>query len=230
MVIQKLGNSLRNQIKCMPNRLFWNTVTPVLRAALTKMMKDGPFQQFRLVGGTSLSLQLGHRISLDIDLFTDASYNSINFGVIDNFLRSSFTYVSEPQVGVIGIGQSYLIGESEDETVKLDLYYTDSFIQPELLVAPVRLATVEEIIAMKIDIVQRVARKKDFWDLHELLARYSPSQMIELHKTRYPYNHDEGLIRANFTNFTIADGDFDPICLKGKHWELIKYDFLQVVQ
>jgi predicted nucleotidyltransferase component of viral defense system len=214
----------------MPNGLFWNTVTPLLRTALTKMMEDGPFHQFRLVGGTSLSLQLGHRISVDIDLFTDAAYDSIDFGVIDSFLRGSFTYVSEPHAGVIGLGQSYLIGESEDETVKLDLYYTDAFIRPELLVTPFRLATVEEIIAMKIDIVQRVARKKDFWDLHELLEQYSPSQMIELHKTRYPYNHDEGLIRANFTNFTIADGDFDPICLKGKYWELIKYDFVQVIQ
>lgn len=213
----------------MPNGLFWNTVPPLLRATLTKMM-GGPFQQFRLVGGTSLSLQLGHRISVDIDLFTDAAYDSIDFGVIDNFLRGSFTYVSEPQAGVIGIGQSYLIGESEDDTVKLDLYYTDTFIQPELVVDPFRLATIEEIIAMKIDIVQRIARKKDFWDLHELLAQYTPNQMIELHRTRYPYNHDEELIRANFTNFTIADGDFDPVCLKGKHWELIKYDFVQVIQ
>jgi len=214
----------------MPKRLFWNTITPLLRTILTKMMEDGPFQQFRLVGGTSLSLQLGHRFSMDIDLFTDAVYDSIDFGVIDNFLRDSFTYVSEPKQGVIGMGQSYLIGESEDDTVKLDIYYTDAFIQPELSVAPFRLATVEEIIAMKIDIVQRVARKKDFWDLHELLAQYSPSQMIELHKTRYPYNHDEGLIRANFINFTNADDDFDPICLRGKHWELIKYDFVQVMQ
>jgi predicted nucleotidyltransferase len=214
----------------MPNRLFWNTITPLLRAALTKMMEDRLFQQFRLVGGTSLSLQLGHRISVDIDLFTDAAYDSIDFGVIDNFLRGSFAYVSEPQAGVIGFGQSYLIGESEDETVKLDLYYTDTFIQPELLVESFRLATVEEIIAMKIDIVQRVARKKDFWDLHELLSQYTPSQMIELHKKRYPYNHDEAVILANLTNFTIADGDFDPVCLKGKYWELIKYDFVQVSQ
>jgi predicted nucleotidyltransferase len=174
----------------MPNGLFWNTVTPLQRTALTKMMEDGPFHQFRLVGGTSLSLQLGHRISVDIDLFTDAVYDSIDFGVIDSFLRGSFTYVSEPQAGVLGMGQTYLIGESEDETVKLDLYYTDAFIQPELLVMPFRLATVEEIIAMKIDIVQRVARKKDFCDLHELLEQYYPSQMIELHKTRYQYNHD----------------------------------------
>jgi hypothetical protein len=230
MVTQKLGNSQRNKIKCMPNGLFWNAVTPLLRTSLTKMMVGGPFQQFRLVGGTSLSLQLGHRLSVDIDLFTDAIYDSIDFGVIDNFLRDSFTYVSEPKPGIIGIGQSYLIGESEDETIKLDLYYTDAFIQPVLFVAPFRLATVEEIIAMKIDIVQRVARKKDFWDLHELLEQYSPNQMVELHKIRYPYNHNEGLIRANFTNFTIADDDFDPICLRGKHWELIKYDFVQVMQ
>ena len=71
--------------------------------------------------------------------------------------------------------------------------------------------------------------RKD-WDLHELLEQYSPSQMIELHKARYPYNHDEEVIRTNFTNFTIADGDFDPICLKEKYWELIKYDFIQVLK
>jgi Domain of unknown function (DUF1814). len=214
----------------MPNVLFWNSVTPLLRTVLTKMMEEGPFQQFRLVGGTSLSLQLGHRFSVDIDLFTDAPYDSIDFGVIDNFLKDSFTYVSEPKQGIIGMGQSYFVGESEEETVKLDLYYTDTFIQHELVVEPFRLATVEEIIAMKIDIVQRVARKKDFWDLHELLEKYSPGKMIELHKKRYPYNHDEEVIRTNFTNFSIADEDFDPICLKGKYWELIKYDFVQVLQ
>jgi Nucleotidyl transferase AbiEii toxin, Type IV TA system len=128
------------------------------------------------------------------------------------------------------MGQSYLVGGSEDDTVKLDLYYTDQFIQPALVVDPFRLATVEEIIAMKIDIVQRVARKKDFWDLHELLGQYPPRKMMELHKKRYPYNHDDEVIRTNFINFTMADGDFDPICLKGKYWELIKYDFVQILQ
>ena len=214
----------------MPDRLFWNTVTPLLKSALTKIMDHGSFQEFRLVGGTSLGLQLGHRSSVDIDLFTDAPYDSIDFTVIDNFLRKTFAYVSVPQPGVIGMGMSYLIGDDENDSIKLDLYYTESFIQPELIITPYRLATIEEIIAMKIDIVQRGGRKKDFWDLHELLGQYSPSQMIALHKIRYPYNHNEGFIRANFTNFTIADDDFDPICLKGKYWELIKYDFVEVIQ
>lgn len=227
---RKLGSSLQTLTECMASGLFWNTVTPLLRTALTRMMEGDPFHKFRLVGGTSLSLQLGHRISVDIDLFTDATYGSINFGAIDSFLRDSFTYVSEPHPRVIGMGQSYLFGESEEDTVKLDLYYTDPFIQPPLVHDQLRLATVEEIIAMKVDIVQRVARKKDFWDLHELLEHYSPGKMIELHRAKYPYSHDEGLIRRNFTNFTTADEDFEPICLKGKYWELIKYDLIQASQ
>jgi hypothetical protein len=209
----------------MPEKLFWNTVTPLLRTALTKMMEsDGPFKDFRLVGGTSLSLQLGHRISVDIDLFTDAQYGSINFNAIENFLIESFSYVSDPTPGVVGMGKSYLIGKDKDETVKLDLYYTEPFIQPQLIIGPYRFATIEEIIAMKIDIVQRVVRKKDFWDLHELLDKYSLTKMIELHKLKYPYSHKEDQIRKNFADFRSADDDFDPICLKGKYWELIKLD------
>ncbi len=98
------------------------------------------------------------------------------------------------------------------------------------MICSYRLATIEEIIAMKIDIVQRGARKKDFWDLHELLHKYSLSQMIELHKTRYPFSQEENKIRTNFANFKIADDDFDPICLKGKYWELIKLDIVQSLQ
>ena len=41
-------------------------------------MKATEFNDFRLVGGTSLSLQIGHRLSIDIDLFTDVIYDSIN--------------------------------------------------------------------------------------------------------------------------------------------------------
>lgn len=54
--------------------------------------------------------------------------------------------------------------------------------------------------------------------------------MIDLHKKRYPYSHKENEIRTNFTNFTIADDDFDPICLKGKYWELIKFDIVPALQ
>ncbi|AYB31979.1 nucleotidyl transferase AbiEii/AbiGii toxin family protein [Chryseolinea soli] len=214
----------------MPDSLHWDTVTPLLKDALTILMESEIFDPFRLVGGTSLSLQLGHRMSDDIDLFTDEVYESIDFDKIDKFLRDSFAYVSEPTTGPIGMGRSYFIGNSKDDTVKLDLYYTDKFIRDPLVLGPYRLATVEEIVAMKIDIVQRRGRKKDFWDLHEVIEDYSIEAMIALHQERYPYNHNEAIIRENFTDFSNADGDFDPKCARGKFWELIKYDFFKTLE
>jgi predicted nucleotidyltransferase component of viral defense system len=211
----------------MPDRLNWNTVKPILKEVLTILMHEKLLDPFRLVGGTSLSLQLGHRMSDDIDLFTDEPYGSLDFTAIDKFLRKTFKYVSDLAPGPVGMGVSYLVGHSKDESVKLDLFYTDTFIQPVLEIGQYRLATVEEIIAMKIHIVQRKARKKDFWDLDELLEKYSIEQIIALHKQRYPHNHDEKVIRKNFVDFERADEDFTPICLKGKHWELIKLDFVE---
>lgn len=211
----------------MPDRLYWNTVKPILKEVLTILMHEKLFDPFRLAGGTSLSLQLGHRMSDDIDLFTDEPYDSLDFTAIDRFLRKKFKYVSDLAPGPVGMGVSYLVGHSKDKSIKLDLFYTDTFIQPAFKIGPYRLATIEEIIAMKIDIVQRKARKKDFWDLDELLDKYSIDKMIALHKQRYPHSHDEKLIRENFVDFERADEDFTPICLKGKHWELIKLDFVE---
>ena len=210
----------------MANNLYYQTVTPLLRITLTILMSSKVFNPFRLVGGTALSLQRGHRCSDDVDLFTDAPYGSIDFSLIHSFLESSFPYLDpgDYKDENIGFGKSYFIGESDKNSVKLDLFYTDGFIQDIILVDDFRLAPVEEIIAMKIDVVQRGGRKKDFWDLHELKDDFSFEQMLALHEKRYPHNHDKELIKANFKNFDMADQDFNPVCLRGKHWEIIKLD------
>lgn len=178
-----------------------------------------------------MSLYLGHRISVDIDLFTDAAYGTIDFDEIEVFLKNSFPYV-EGDFGVNpAMGKSYLIGTSSDTVVKLDLYYSmDPFFQEVMEEDGIRMATIEEIIAMKIDVVQRLARKKDFWDLHELLSKYSIKEMIDLHQKRFEWTHNEALIRKNFIDFTAADDDLDPICLKNKEWAFIKDDIMEAAR
>lgn len=211
------------------SNMYYNTVNELLKESLQILMASEPFQHFRLVGGTSLSLQIGHRMSIDIDLFSDVPYGSIDFKELDRFLRSAFAYVDSSHDLEPAMGKSYLIGTDKDNTVKLDIYYTDTFIRPALISDEIRLATIEEIIAMKIDVVQRGGRKKDFWDLHELLSEYGIGKMMDLHEERYPYSHDKDLILKNFTNFISADDDFDPICLHGKYWEFIKEDIEEAV-
>ncbi|OAQ40799.1 hypothetical protein A5893_07640 [Pedobacter psychrophilus] len=210
---------------------YWNTVETLLRDTLVSLMKAEELNEFRLVGGTGMSLHLGHRMSVDIDLFTDANYGSINFDKIDAMLKKRFSYVFGDFGGNPGLGKSYLVGKSANEVVKLDIYYSmDPFFQNSIEDDGLRIASLEEIIAMKVDIIQRGGRKKDFWDLHEVLSKYDIDKMIELHRQRFEWTHDKDLIRKNFTNFNEAENDLTPICLKNKEWIFIKEDFEEAVK
>lgn len=186
-------------------------------------------QSFRLVGGTALSLQLGHRESVDIDLFTDVNYNSINFHQIKEAFESQFQFVSGAFSEQPGMGLSCLIGNNDQEAVKLDLFYTDNYVYPALTVDGIRMADAKEIAAMKLEVIGHGGRKKDFWDLHELLDHYNLEQMLDFYSVRYPYSHTRTELLEQLINFNTADDDFDAICLKNKYWQLIKLDIKEEV-
>jgi hypothetical protein len=173
-----------------------------------------------------LSLQIGHRISVDIDMFTDALYDSIDFVAIESYLRDNYDYVDTYKYEIIGTGTSYYIRESKEKSVKLDLYYTDNYLQDFVMIDEIRLATVEEIIAMIMDVISRGGRKKDFWDIHAFIDRYSFEDMINLHQKKHLYTVDEKEVRDNFISYQLADFSPDPQCLKGKVWEAIKLDLI----
>lgn len=214
----------------MSEKLFYRAVTPLLLSTLKIVMATDIFHSFRLVGGTALSLQLGHRESVDIDMFTDSEYGTIDFDSIDTFLRKQFPYVDTSNTKIVGMGRSYFVGNSERQAVKLDLFYSDSFIRDVKNLDGIRTADIDDIVAMKIEVIRQGGRKKDFWDLHELLELYTIQQMLQLHQERYPYNHNRAELLTNFTRFEQADNDFDPICLKGKYWELIKLDIMEALE
>lgn len=113
--------------------LFFSTVSPDLKSVLKIVMDSDILKPFRLVGGTSLSLQLGHRISIDIDLFTDSDYGSLNFEDIETFLKSKFSFIVFSSE-LTSFGKSYFIGSSKNNAVKLDVFYSDPFIDDELLI------------------------------------------------------------------------------------------------
>jgi len=213
----------------MQTKLHKETVSDALWWTLKQLMEIKVLLPFRLVGGTSLSLQLGHRISVDIDLFTDVEYGSIDFDQIDSKLQDKFSFVEMQYEGNNSFGKSYFIGQNEDDIVKVDLFYTDKFIRPVLVYDSIRMASIEEITAMKMEVIGQNGRKKDFWDIHELMDVMSIKQMIELHSERYPYTFTPEYLKNKLIDFQYADADFDPICLKGKYWELIKQDIEEEV-
>lgn len=211
-------------------KLYLNTVSDLLWKSLKTLMSIQEFDSFNLVGGTSLSLQLGHRESVDIDLFTDAEYGSIDFVRLEDILKSNFAHVESLNQKSVGMGKSFFIGNDSKDLVKLDLFYTEKFVFPIIEVDNVRLASLEEIVAMKLEVVGQGGRKKDFWDLHELQNTFSINQMLDFYTKRYPYNFEQDEIISKLTDFENAEFDFTPICYKDKIWEIIKLDFEEIIE
>ncbi len=212
--------------------IHFETVTPLLRTVLGSLMNEPLFAPFRLVGGTNMSLRYGHRMSDDIDLFTDTQYGAIDFDAIFSWLSSNFSYCACPSKGMPpAFGCSYYVGNHRDDCVKLDVMYTtDSFKWPIESADNIRLAAIEDIIAMKMDVIQRGGRKKDFWDVHYLHQNFSIDSMIALHAERFEWTHDRNELISQLVNFDVANLDPDPRCLLLKNWDDIRMDFIGWVE
>lgn len=209
--------------------LHYETVTPLLKRTLEVLMAEELFAPFRLVGGTNLSLRYGHRLSVDIDLFTDAEYQSLDYRTFETFLRERFSYYDcTDTTSIVGFGRGYYIGSTPDDYIKLDLMYTDPFLEEAEMIDGIRMAGVKDIIAMKMNVISRGGRKKDFWDLHLLLQEFSLSEMFALHARRHEWEHNPEELLDKFTDFSIADTFPDPICFLHKEWDEIKLDLVDM--
>lgn len=62
--------------------LKWNTVDDLLKNSLLKLMAAEELSEMRLVGGTALSLHLGHRMSVDIEAIEKFLIGNIKTGLI----------------------------------------------------------------------------------------------------------------------------------------------------
>lgn len=182
--------------------LHYETVLPVLKEVLERISSREELKEFRLVGGTNLSLRFGHRMSDDIDYFTPQEYGTADFDGIYAMLRQEFDYIYGGGKD-IGFGHSYFVGNSsiDGEKVKLDIMYTDPFLNDPDVLDGVNFASIEDIVAMKLNAVtDGFGRKKDFWDIHFLLGMFTLEEMLDLHERRHPWEHERDSLLKTFFN------------------------------
>ena len=180
----------------------------------------------RLVGGTALSLLLGHRLSIDIDLFTDQGYHTLDFQKLLESLHRKFPYVETSPIDIVGMGKMFYVGSSKENKVKVDVFYTEPFVGKEIFIEKgLPIASLEDIIPMKLNAVMSRGSRKDFWDLHEILERYSMEEILEMYENKFPYYDISKEDIEKMYDFDKAENHIDSIvCLKGKIWDLIKSD------
>ena len=112
-------------------RLRTNIASPLLLDCLRKIMASKAFDDLYLVGGTALALQRGHRISIDIDMFTNALYGEMKTDKIKSALVEMFPYVDRlERLDETLMVYSLFVGNSSDDCVKLDICYDENPIFP----------------------------------------------------------------------------------------------------
>lgn len=208
-------------------KLHYETVSPLLINYLKKISQSDIFKEFNLVGGTCLSLQLGHRRSIDIDIFTSMDYGSMNTSAIKTFLYENFPYTENlDSLDQPALGYSVRIGESPSECIKTDFFYTENFIFPIRYIDGIRLADIRDIAAMKIKaITQDEPRQKDFWDIYELTNTFSLKEMIEWAMKRDEWSFTLEDIEVGFGKIFDVKECLEGIdCFRGYAWELISMD------
>lgn len=197
--------------------LYKQTTTPFLFETLENLMQWQELQNFRLVGGTGLSLQLGHRQSIDIDLFTDVEFN------IQDLARMLKKRIPESEIRILSFGLTIYISTSKSMNLKIDLMETDKYIRPEIIIEGIRFAHIEDIAAMKLEAITSQNTKKDFYDIAELLNHYTIDQLFSFYAERYPYK-DIKQVLENFTFFSEdCELEFEPYSLNNADWLSVKF-------
>lgn len=186
-------------------------VYPATLAILKKVMQMQEFHQFNLVGGTALALQIGHRISIDLDLFTHEEYDSAVLVKPLGQLGNLDILVDKPPFFQVRL-----------DDVKMDfLKFPYPFVQEFQEIEGVRLVSVEAIAVMKLMAIARRGVKKDFFDLYFILERYTLVELVEIFEAKMPHV-DLFHIFKSLTYFEDAELDGDPKMLVSVSWQKVK--------
>jgi predicted nucleotidyltransferase component of viral defense system len=172
-------------------------------------------QPFSLVGGTALSLRYGHRSSIDLDLFF---HEKADFPTIETELRQEFGSDFGYESGHKSFGIFCYIHK-----IKVDIvYYPHLPIERFETFDSIRMYSSADISAMKIQAILGRAKKKDFWDLYELLQHFTLQQIMDWHKQKFPTQMLAISIPNAISYFVEAEESETPVSFKSQTWAKVK--------
>lgn len=199
----------------------WEAVTPAARQLLEFLGRLSVMRPFYLAGGTGLALRLGHRVSVDLDLFA-------NIDTLDDQLRQNIVTelarvyrVERLQDSVLG-----LVLNVDGQPVSL-FSYGYPLLAAADLVSGLQVAGILDIGLMKLDAIAGRGTRKDFHDLYFIAAHVTLDELFSRSSDKYPYSRDFGMrVLTALVDFDIADQQEEPTMLRPVEWEQVKAFFL----
>ena len=191
--------------------LHHETIEPHTLELLKKLLELPVLSNTRLVGGTALALQIGHRVSVDIDLFGEIQTD-----------RTDLLQQLSPVGKVLQLKESPNIHIFSIDGIKVDIVnYPYPWLFPFKTGNNIRLAALEDICAMKLAAVTGRGSKKDFIDIYFLLQQFSLKEMLTLYSRKYA-DGSTFLVLKSLSYFEDAETDPCPFMLTDTDWETVK--------
>lgn len=200
--------------------LSYCTIEPHTLELLKYLMSEPYLEDCRLVGGTALALQYGHRSSVDLDIFgmvpdNDAALLDIleGFGQVPGKMTSKYI-------------KSFIVDGIKVDFVNCSRY---PWIDEAVIEDGIRLASPKDIAAMKTYAIQNRGSRKDFIDYYFLLQHYSLEEILGFYAKKYP-NYSMFRTRMALTYFEDAEGKECPPMFVDVDWDTIKSFISQKVR
>lgn len=159
-------------------KLNYNTISEKALEILKFLMSCDTLKNFYLVGGTALSLQWGHRISEDIDMFRFSEEEVDGTLILDEVSKFS------GDIAELGRQNYYL--KLLIDGVKIDLLrYRHPLIAPILEIDGIRMLSPMDIAPMKLLAISNRGAKKDFYDLFFMFQQFSLEEMYSFYEKKF---------------------------------------------
>lgn len=152
--------------------MFFRCITPDMAAILKNDFMNSLPRQTYMAGGTAAALYFGHRLSVDIDLFTPAEFDSLQvFHDLNENMRGLFEKVTLHK-----LEKNTLVASLKDTGLSLFSYPYGLLREPTPvpgILVPV--ASVLDLTLMKLIAINQRGSCKDFVDLKTILTHSSES-------------------------------------------------------
>jgi predicted nucleotidyltransferase component of viral defense system len=174
----------------------------------------------RLVGGTSLALQYGHRNSVDLDFFGSLD---------DDFIAFRDGLESIGHVSIIKETQTIRIYDIDGVKIDFVDYSRYPWLADAIEEDGLRLASPKDIAAMKVNAIEGRGTRKDFVDIYFLLQHYSLNEILGFYQKKYP---EHSLFRAlmSLSYFDDAEKQMMPKMYAPDSWDTMKAYIIKEVE
>lgn len=192
--------------------LHLQTILPDTLELLKRLSAQPEMQGMRLVGGTSLALQYGHRQSVDLDFFGQLTVSQDD--ILSMMERMGSYRLRNRTSSILQLIVDGVMVDIVD-------YSRYPWIDDSVCHEGVTLASPKDIAAMKINAIEGRGSRKDFIDIYLLLQHYSMDDLLAFYSQKYP-NYSIFRALLSLTYFDDAESEAMPIMFIPDTWDDIK--------